>query len=66
MKKTNKITMFCLLHAVSRGTEALVYIDHPMSGYNIQADCQRRTMAPPLNSGANVASALVQALVWPW
>ena len=34
-----------------------------VSGYNLQTDCQWRTLAPPLNSGANAAPASVYALV---
>ena len=35
-----------------------------VSGYNLQADCQWRTLVPPLNSGANAAPASVLALMW--
>ena len=34
-----------------------------VSGYNLRADCQWRTLAPPLNSGANAAPASVLALM---
>ena len=34
-----------------------------VSGYNLQADCQWRTLVPPLNSGANAAPASVLALM---
>ena len=34
-----------------------------VSGYNLRADCQWRTLAPPLSSGANVAPASVLALI---
>ena len=34
-----------------------------MAGYNIVVDCQRRSLFPPLNSGANEAPASVQALM---
>ena len=32
-----------------------------VSGYNLRADCQWRTLVPPLNSGANAAPASVLA-----
>ena len=40
--------------------EAPVYSNQPIedaasTGYNLWADCQRRTLAPPLNSGYNEA-----------
>ena len=35
-----------------------------VSGHNLQADCQWRTLVPPLNSGANAAPASVLALVY--
>ena len=34
-----------------------------VSGYNLRADCQWRTLVPPLNSGANAAPASVLALM---
>ena len=34
-----------------------------VSGYNLWADCQWRTLVPPLNSGANAAPASVLALM---
>ena len=34
-----------------------------VSGYNLRADCQWRTLVPPLNSGANAAPASVPALM---
>ena len=34
-----------------------------VSGYNLRADCQWRTLVPPLNSGANAAPAPVLALM---
>ena len=34
-----------------------------VSGYILRADCQWRTLAPPLNSGANAAPASVLALM---
>ena len=34
-----------------------------VSGYNLRADCQWRTLVPPLNSGANAAPASVLALI---
>ena len=33
-----------------------------MSGHNLLADCQQRTLAPPLNIGANAAPISVHAL----
>ena len=35
-----------------------------VSGYNLRADCQWRTLVPPLNSGANAAPASVLELMW--
>ena len=35
-----------------------------MTGYNIVVDCQRGSLFPPLNSGANASPASVQALMW--
>ena len=34
-----------------------------VSGYNLRADCQWRTLGPPLNSGANAAPTSVLALM---
>ena len=34
-----------------------------VSGYNLRADCQWRTLVPPLNSVANAAPASVLALM---
>ena len=34
-----------------------------VSGYNLRADCQWRTLVPPLNSRANAAPASVLALI---
>ena len=34
-----------------------------VSGYNLRADCQWRTLVPSLNSGANAAPASVVALM---
>ena len=34
-----------------------------VSGYNLRADCQWRTLVPPLNSGANAEPASVLALM---
>ena len=34
-----------------------------VAGYNIVVDCQRGSLIPPLNSGANAAPASVQALM---
>ena len=34
-----------------------------VSGYSLRADCQWRTLVPPLNSGANAAPASVLALM---
>ena len=34
-----------------------------VSGYNLRADCQWRTLVPPFNSGANAAPASVLALM---
>ena len=34
-----------------------------VSGHNLRADCQWRTLVPPLNSGANAAHASVLALM---
>ena len=62
--------LFCLLDAVtalygstslqqsSKGSCSLL-----VSGYNLRADCQWRTLVPPLNSGANAAPASVLALM---
>ena len=33
-----------------------------LSGHNIQADCQRHTLVPPFNSGANAAPVSIQVL----
>ena len=38
-------------------------IQYLVSGYNLRADCQWRTLAPPLNSGANAAPTSVLALM---
>ena len=32
-----------------------------VSGHNLRADCQRRTLVPPFNSGANVYSYHIAA-----
>ena len=62
--------LFCLLDAVtvlygntslqqsSKGSCSLL-----VSGYNLQAVCQWRTLVPPLNSRANAAPASVLALM---
>ena len=34
-----------------------------VSGHNLRADCQWRTLVPPLNSGANAAPASVLAVM---
>ena len=34
-----------------------------MAGYNIVVDCQRGSLFPPLNSGANAGPVSVQALM---
>ena len=56
--------LFCQLHAVWHGTEALVYSNHLLvSANNLRADYQWRTLVPPLNCSANAALASVLALV---
>ena len=47
-----------ILQQSSKGSCSLL-----VSGYNLRADCQWRTLVPPLNSGANAAPASVLALM---
>ena len=55
--------LFRLLHAVLYGTETPVYSKYlrecslHVSGHNLPAACQRHTLVPLLNSGANAAPA---------
>ena len=52
-----------LLHVAPHAKESLVYNAYQReAGYNIVVDCQRGSLFPPLNSGANAATASVLAL----
>ena len=60
--------LFCQLHAVWHGTDALQQSSKGscsllVSGHNLRADCQWRTLVLPLNCSANAALASVLALV---
>ena len=49
---------YCRLQQSSKGSCSLL-----VSGHNLRVDCQWRTLAPPLSSGADAAPASVLALM---